>query len=494
MRKKFLANLLITLAANLLVKPFWIFGIDRTVQNRLGVEEYGVYANLFAFSLVLSVLLDFGINNYNATSLSRNPRILRHQFIPLLVLKLIFGLLYLLLTLFLGHLYGFTSDHLWLLLILAINQLLAYLSTYFRSTLSGLQYFRTDALISATDRLVMSIAGVALLFYVVFPITIRTFIYIQTIGYIAAVLVSYFSLVPNLHNLSYRLDIAKMTKVLKNAAPFALLALLMMIYTKMDVILIKKMAPNGDEENGIYAQGVRLVEAVNMFSMLISGLLLPMFAKLLQQRSQLTPLVKLGLFVLLTPVITGVVFSLFHVSEVLGFLYHQHGSYASEVFRWVILTIIPMCMISIFGTLLTANNQLKTLLITATLASILNIILNSLLIPSLGALGSSLAALVTLTFVAITYAYIAVIELKLELDLYYLFQFLFYALLCSAATFVMRWVGLSFEWMIFVYCLSSIFFIFILKLVSVSQIRQSIANYEKIQQLKDKLKQKHHDR
>jgi hypothetical protein len=36
MRKKFALNLLFLLAANLLVKPFWIFGIDRVVQNKVG--------------------------------------------------------------------------------------------------------------------------------------------------------------------------------------------------------------------------------------------------------------------------------------------------------------------------------------------------------------------------------------------------------------------------------------------------------------------------
>jgi len=33
MKRKFINNLGFLLFLNLLVKPFWIFGIDRTVQN-----------------------------------------------------------------------------------------------------------------------------------------------------------------------------------------------------------------------------------------------------------------------------------------------------------------------------------------------------------------------------------------------------------------------------------------------------------------------------
>ena len=65
MRKKFATNLIFLFAANLLVKPFWIFGIDRVVQNKVGAEVYGTYFAVFNYSFLLSILLDFGINNFN---------------------------------------------------------------------------------------------------------------------------------------------------------------------------------------------------------------------------------------------------------------------------------------------------------------------------------------------------------------------------------------------------------------------------------------------
>ena len=50
MQRKFVTNLALVLALNLLIKPFWILGIDRAVQNAVGTEQYGFYYAIFNFS------------------------------------------------------------------------------------------------------------------------------------------------------------------------------------------------------------------------------------------------------------------------------------------------------------------------------------------------------------------------------------------------------------------------------------------------------------
>ena len=65
MQKKFVTNLGFLLLLNLLIKPFWLLGIDRAVQNTVGAESYGLYAALFNVSFLFNILLDVGITNYN---------------------------------------------------------------------------------------------------------------------------------------------------------------------------------------------------------------------------------------------------------------------------------------------------------------------------------------------------------------------------------------------------------------------------------------------
>ena len=58
-QRKFVVNLALLLLLNFLIKPFWIFGIDRTVQNELvSSADYGTYFALFNFAMLFNILLD----------------------------------------------------------------------------------------------------------------------------------------------------------------------------------------------------------------------------------------------------------------------------------------------------------------------------------------------------------------------------------------------------------------------------------------------------
>ena len=66
MQRQFVVNFALLLGLNLLVKPFYVFGIEAEVQNRVGAETFGNYFALISFSFLLNILLDLGIANYNA--------------------------------------------------------------------------------------------------------------------------------------------------------------------------------------------------------------------------------------------------------------------------------------------------------------------------------------------------------------------------------------------------------------------------------------------
>ena len=56
MQRKFLTNLGLMLFLNLLIKPVWIFAIDRNVQNVVGAMDYGFYFDLLNFSFLFNIL------------------------------------------------------------------------------------------------------------------------------------------------------------------------------------------------------------------------------------------------------------------------------------------------------------------------------------------------------------------------------------------------------------------------------------------------------
>ena len=58
---RFYSSLSLLIVLNAIVKPIWIFGIDRQVQNEVGVAAYGTYFSILNLSIVLSFLNDWGL-------------------------------------------------------------------------------------------------------------------------------------------------------------------------------------------------------------------------------------------------------------------------------------------------------------------------------------------------------------------------------------------------------------------------------------------------
>ena len=93
-RKSFLGNLLLLVGLNLLIKPFWIFGIEVSVQNLVGTEAYGLYFTLFNLTFIFNMLLDMGTTSFNNRSIARDREALQHYFPRILTLRLLLGGLY----------------------------------------------------------------------------------------------------------------------------------------------------------------------------------------------------------------------------------------------------------------------------------------------------------------------------------------------------------------------------------------------------------------
>ncbi len=403
MKRKFFTNLSLLVLLNLLIKPFWIFGIDRTVQNIVGAEEYGMYFALLNFSLLLNMLLDLGITNYNNRNIAQHNQLLSKSLSNIVSLKLVLAILYAIVTIAIAFFIGYEWRQFHILLFLIINQFIASFILYLRSNLCGLQYFKTDSLISVLDRALMIIICGILIWNGTNNgiFTIEWFVYSQTAAYILTMLVALFIVYKKADFFRLNFDRTYFIAILRKSYPYALLALLMVIYYRIDSVMLERMLPNGKEQAGIYAQGFRILDAMAMFAFLFAVILLPMFSKMIKQKESINQLTLFSFLLLIVPVL-GITFaSYFYSEELIGMLYREHIKISSPIFGLLIFCLIGISTSYIFGTLLTANGNLKELNIMAIGGVVINIVLNLILIPKYYAFGSAVASLITQTFVAI---------------------------------------------------------------------------------------------
>lgn len=431
MKKKFLTNLFILLFLNFLIKPFWVLGIDRTVQNIVGAAEYGFYFSLFSFSIILNILLDFGITNFNNRAIARDHNSLGKYLSNIVVLKFLLSVLYFVVSFGIAFIIGYSYLQMKLLVILVINQFIASLILYMRSNISGLQMFRTDSFLSVLDRALMIIICGVLLWGNITEkkFRIEWFVYAQTASYLLTLLVSFLIVLKKATFFRPRFNSEMLIKIVKSSYPYALLSMFMIIYVRIDSVMLERMLGEGSVQAGIYAQSYRILDAASMVGYLFAGILLPMFSKMIKQKQAVEELTQLSFLLLIIPAILVSLGSLFFRNEIISLLYDSYYPASPDIFGILMLAFIPMSVSYIFGSLLTANGNLKVLNIIAFSGVIVNVILNLILIPEYKAMGSAEASLATQSITVLIQVILVYRIMKFKIDFVRLIKLAGYSVL-----------------------------------------------------------------
>lgn len=483
MKKKFLSNLILLLFLNLLVKPFWILGIDRSVQNVVGAEDYGFYFVVFNFSFLFNILLDFGITNYNNRNIAQHNQLLNKHFSSIIILKLFMAVLYTVITFTAGLIIGFNAQQMQLLAVLCFNQFLLSFILYLRSNISGLLLFKTDSFLSVLDRVLMIlICGVLLWGHLTSsPFQIEWFVYAQTAAYLLTAITALMIVIKKASFRRLKWNFPFFVMIVKQSFPFAILVLLMTFYNRLDPVMIERLLPpeEGEQQAGIYASAFRLLDASNMIAYLFSVLLLPIFSKLLKQKQSVVHIVSLS-FTLLMIISVIVAFgSFFYSSEIMSLLYKSHVEESAKVFRLLMLGYIAISTTYVFGTLLTAHGSLTLLNFVAAGGMLINFFLNLVLVPKFLALGSAWSSLITQFVTAIVQVILAQWIFRFKPDYRYLASLLLFV----AGVFLLNYFSknLTGQWFLnfIIMCTGSLALATILKLFNIKAFAQILVNRDK---------------
>lgn len=477
MKRKFVTNLILLLALNLLIKPFWIFGIDRTVQNLVGDESYGMYFALFNFSLLLNILLDVGITSFNNKNIAQNNFLLNKHFSNIVGLKFMLALVYAVFSLLIAAVVGYSKIQHHLLFFLIFNQFLISFTLYLRSNLSALHLFRTDSLISVLDRTLMIAICSVLLFSGFFrtSFTIEWFVYAQSVAYLLTAVVTFIIVLKKSGKISIRFNPKFYIVFLRKSYPYAVLILLMALYNRIDGVMLERLLPEpiGKQQAGIYAQAFRLLDAVSMFGVLVAGLLLPIFAKMIKQREPVDQMIKLSFTFLFVTAVVVAVSSIFYDIEIMDVLYHSNTEHSSEILGILMTGFIGIATTYVFGTLLTANGSLKQLNWMAFAGMVINVSLNLFLIPRYQAFGSAYASLVTQIITAGVQVAMAAYIFKLKPNYMFLFRLFAFVVTTVALAFISSQFGNWFYGYLFLIA-TSVFSAFLFGLFKIAELIKTV--------------------
>jgi len=417
LKREFLINIFFLILINILIKPFYIFFIETRVQDTLGPNVYGLYFGIFNIAFILQIISDLGIQNYNSTSVARDPSLLKGYLKKILGVKLLLSVVYLFAGMLAAAFFGYLVDSPVIFFAVTVNLIILSFIQYLRTNIAATGHYRLDSFISVLDKLIL----IGILSYLLFnsdraaEFDILSFIYAQTVAFsivFILVLIINFKLA-SVFGISF--DLAFSKKILKKSLPFSLVIILMSLYMRMDGFMLERLLDDSAFQAGVYAAAFRIYEAFNMIGYLFAILLLPMFASLINKKKELVGLINSSHNLILAIAISLVAGTIFFRYEIMYWLYPKNAdNYYGDLLGLLMVSYFAISISYIYGTFLTSTNRLLHLNRLLFAGVLINLILNLVLIPGQGAMGAAWATIGTQFFVLLGQYYLSLHVLQFK--------------------------------------------------------------------------------
>lgn len=464
-----------------MIKPFYLFGIDRTIQNTVGEQDYGLYYALFNFAFLFQIINDLGLQNYNNRNIAQHRYLLSKYFPHFLWLKLGLGIIYLLSLLGGALLFGYELAVFPILFFVGINWMLNAVILFMRSNISGLGFYRTDSLLSVLDRLLLIGLCGYLLWYAPFRANfqIEWFVYAQTCTLALTLAVAFSIVAKQLKHWSLRFSWPLSLLLLKKSYPYALVIFLMLLYTRVDAFMIERLREDGAYQAGLYATAYRLLDASNILGLLFATLLLPMFSRMIKLQQEVESLLRMSFKLIWAGAYAIACACILFREEIMMTLYDSGSAFTADTLAWLMLSFLSICGCYIYGTLLTANGNLRRMNQVFVLGVLLNISLNLWLIPHSGALGAAIATCFTQALVWLSQVFLVKRMLHIPFGFSMFFQLILFSGVALALN-ILLVQSLAFDWFVkFLLCiLSSLGLAFFFKLINPISTLQMLGKYK----------------
>jgi O-antigen/teichoic acid export membrane protein len=403
------------------------------MARRVGAADLGVYAFAVSLSNLAALLPRFGFEGYVQRELARSPEAFPSLWSTIAAVKVFLSAIAVggvLVALWLGR---SPASKNWIVLLILTSTLLYTFLLFHGACFRAFQ--RTEYV--AQVRLAYS--G----FYAVFGLLALQAGFgvigvagVLVMGGVIGVIHSAWLLHRRVHPLTLFVDSGAIRLVFKESLPFFLLVLVILLYNQIDVVLLSFLS--GDREVGIYAAATKIFEATSLIPAGVMGTVLPALAlHWAVSRPRFTATFK-GAFRYLTmlglPLAAG---GTICADKLVHFLYGSQYQPSVGVLRILIWTVVFSFWNHLLFAALIAMDRERDLLKIGAGGVVVSLTMNFLLIPPYGALGSSIALVVTEAFLFFLALRPILREAKSNLDLA---TALFNPALCAGAMAAILWL------------------------------------------------------
>jgi O-antigen/teichoic acid export membrane protein len=368
------------------------------VARIVGVENTGVYFFAITFTTIFTVVADFGMGPVLTREAARFPDRAQQYFNTVFWTKIMFGLGAYALIIFFANILKYPESTKLLIYLSGITMFFDNLTTSFNSIFRARKNLVYESMgVIASQFTTMVIGTVALLshwslMWLILAYTIASFL---NLCYMSGFLKKVYGI-----GVTFMWNSQIFKIFLATALPFAIAGIIGRLYSYSDSLLMSKMLTA--KELGWWSVPYKIAFAFQFIPVALSASVYPVFSSLfLSDKMAIGPLFEKAwryLFALVFPISLGLMAI---ASPVIQHAFGGQYTPSIAAMRILLISLIFGFLALITGALLNATNRQKTQTSLITLALVINVILNLILLPRLRINGAAISALVSNAFLCL---------------------------------------------------------------------------------------------
>jgi O-antigen/teichoic acid export membrane protein len=373
-----------------ITNKFLMFFFYVLAARHLGVEKFGILSFGFAFATMFSALTDLGLGAVAAREIARDQQRAKELISNAIGIKLVVAILVMILIWALVNILGYPRENRMVVYICSLFVVETAFIAYFCYIFQGFQRMEYTALIRVFQSLIL-LSGVLILSRVSPVPAYYAWLYAGA-GFITS-LAGIFILNRKFIPLKASFDLRQWRSLLIEGLPIGVGAIFVLFYYWNGSPFLSKIA--GDQAVGVYNAAFRLVTGLNFIGVSFSSALYPVFSSVWASNPvRLTQLLTRALrwiIVMLLPI--GILGSLL-AEQLIVFIYGIGYQSAAEVVRILLWWAFATGFTSVFSNYFMATNRARLMTVQTGIALLVNVILNLILIPLIGARGAAISIVV----------------------------------------------------------------------------------------------------
>jgi len=356
----------------------------------LGTAGFGKYNFVFAYLAFFNILTDLGLQTILVREMSRDPSITPKLIGNAYIIRLILTVTAIISSIVVITLMSYPADTTTYVYIASLTVLFVSFSDFYRTIFEA--NLRMEYSIIA--KLAFKGLSAGLILWIVF--TKGTLLHIMialVFSEMVKTLLSYlFS--RKFVRPRFEIDFKLWRYLLREALPLALSSVILIIYYRIDVVMLSMM--KGDTPVGLYSAAYKLSEPLSLIpSALVTSLFPIMSASFKSSREKLIKTYRLGIkyiLIIMLPIAMGTTLL---ADKIIFWIYGMEFSGSVTALQILIWALVFTSINPILTRLLTSIGEQKLNTVSHTLCAIVNVTLNLILIPTLNYNGAAIATVIT---------------------------------------------------------------------------------------------------